>query len=195
MKNTLTFTICLLVTILLIAVLPTEAEAAIYDDTLRLHILASSDSAEDQALKLLIRDKVLEKYSAELSSAQSAENGAQLLRENLESMEEDCRKWCEEAGFDRNVTCELIREWYNTREYRNFTLPAGEYVSLKIIIGEGEGQNWWCVMYPPICLDAALSESTGDYTTEEEALVTKSGYNVKFKLLEITSAILKDLAP
>ena len=191
MKNTLTFTICLLISVMLIAILPTEAEAAIYDDTLRLHILAPSDSAEDQALKLLIRDRVLEKYSAELKKVGSAEDGRAVLTERLDEIERDCRKWCREEGYGYTVTCELTEEWYNTREYSDFTLPAGEYASLKIVIGEGDGQNWWCVMYPPLCLDAALSDSGEKYTDEEESLVTGSGYNVKFKLLEVTSAILK----
>ena len=192
MKNTLTFAICLLISVMLIAILPTDAEAAIYDDTLRLHILAPSDSAEDQALKLLIRDKVLEKYSAELGGVSSAEEGKETLEEKLSEIEYDCQKWCSDEGYTYNVTCTVTEEWYNTREYSNFTLPAGRYAALRIVIGEGEGQNWWCVMYPPLCLDAALSDAEDDYTSEETALVSKGGYKVKFKLLEVTSAIFKE---
>ena len=191
MKNILLFTLCLLLSVMMIAIVPTEADAAIYEDTLRLHILAPSDSAEDQALKLLVRDKLLEKYSLTLAPLESRDVAYGMLAASIDSIESDCIGWVKEAGYDYSVKCEVATEWYNTREYESFTLPAGEYASLKITLGEGDGQNWWCVVYPPLCLDAAISDSGGKYTDEENALITKSGYCVKFKLLEVTSAILE----
>ena len=190
MKNTLLFTVGMLISAMLIATVPTEAEAAIYEDTVRLHILAPSDSAEDQALKLFIRDKLLEKYSSELSAVSCAEDAAKELLQRKCEIEEDCDRWIAESGYEYTAECRVEREWYNTREYGDITMPAGEYSSLVITIGEGEGQNWWCVMYPPLCLDAATATDTS-YTQAENALITRSGYRVKFKLLEVTAAISK----
>ena len=194
MKKTLTYTLCLLVSVLLIATLPTEADAAIYEDTVRLHILAESDSASDQALKLFIRDRLLEKYSAELSLSGSADEAFSALEKRIDEIESDCNVWIYEFGGDVCASVSVEREWYNTREYGELTLPAGEYASLKIVLGNGKGQNWWCVMYPPLCLDAALSESDDAYTKTEKQLVTKGGYRVKFKLLEVTSAIFESFS-
>ena len=189
MKKIIFPTICILLSAMLIAVIPTEADAAIYEDTVRLHILAPSDSIEDQTLKLKIRDKVLLKYSSLLSDSKSSDEAKDKIKEAERLIKDDCEEWIANEGYAYPVSVNLTYEWYETREYSDFVLPAGEYASLKIIIGEGEGQNWWCVMYPPLCLDAAISKSEEGYTDEEYKLISKSGYRVKFKLLEVVSSI------
>ena len=194
MRKILLPTICILLSAMLIAIIPTDAEAAIYEDTVRLHILAPSDSAEDQSLKLKIRDRVLEKYSSVLAASKSTEDAKRTVRLKEEEIAADCRTWILEEGFDYPVSANLTYEWYETREYSDFILPAGEYASLKIVIGEGEGQNWWCVMYPPLCLDAAVARTDTGYTDEEYKLISKSGYRVKFKLLEVVSSIADGLS-
>ncbi len=188
MKKILLPTLCLLISVLLIAVMPTDAEAAIYDDTIRLHILAPSDSAEHQALKFKIRDRMLEKYSDILSCTKNIDEAKSTVLSVAEDIKRDCEEWISEEGYNMSVSVELVEEWYETREYGDIALPAGEYTSLKITLGEGEGQNWWCVMYPPLCLDAALGEETS-YTDAEKSLISKSGYRVKFKLLEVVSTV------
>lgn len=190
MKKALIPTVCILLCTLCIVFVPTEAEAAIYEDTLRLHILAPSDSVNDQALKLQIRDKILNKYAYVLNSAKSLEDAEINVSKNLGAIESDCNEWIRELGYSYTAKAELINEWYGTREYSTFTLPSGNYASLKITIGEGEGQNWWCVMYPPMCLDASV-KNEGAYTKEEEKLISNDGYRVKFKLLEATSELFK----
>ena len=190
MKKALLPTICILLCTLCIIFVPTEAEAAIYEDTLRLHILAPSDSVNDQALKLQIRDKILEKYARVLNSAGSLEDAEFTVSKNLGNIESDCNEWIREFGYSYTAKAELINEWYGTREYSTFTLPSGNYASLKITIGEGEGQNWWCVMYPPMCLDTSV-KTDGIYTKEEEKLISNDGYHIKFKLLEATSELFK----
>ena len=190
MKQVLFHTFCILLCTLCIVFIPTEAEAAIYEDTIRLHILAPSDSAEDQALKLKIRDKVLEKYSYILNESASAEDAAETIRRNLSNIQSDVDSWICESGYSYTSTVEVEKEWHYTREYSNFTLPAGEYLSLKITIGEGDGQNWWCVMYPPMCLEASI-KNEGEYTKTDEALIKNGGYRVKFKLLEASSELFK----
>lgn len=179
---------------LLLAVLPTEAEAEIYGDTLRLHILANSDSEEDQELKLKIRDKLLIKYGAilkEKASFEEAEGYAELL---LPQIEEDVELWISELGYSYKAYATLSEEWYDTREYEDFTLPSGYYKSLRIIIGDGDGKNWWCVMYPPLCMDIATERAPSDdgvidYTSEELTLIKSGKYNIKFKILEVVSSI------
>ncbi len=197
MKGLPIFTLVILIATLLVAALPTEAEAKIYEDTVRLHILAESDSDSDQALKLYLRDKILEKYGARLSKAESKENAEAIAKELLGDIEADAERWIREEGFSYGVTVTLTEEWYGTREYESFTLPAGVYTSLRVIIGEGCGKNWWCVMYPPLCIDIATEEAppddaTIDYTKEEINLITEDGYRVKFKLLEIISSLFQE---
>ena len=186
-KNTV---IALLITTMLIAVLPTECEGAIYEDTIRLHILANSDDEYDQKIKLEIRDRLLEKYSHLLRCDESIVVAKSNISGCLKSIEEDCQIWLGELGVSYGAVATLDEEWYDTREYESFSLPCGYYTSLIIQLGSAEGKNWWCVMYPPMCLDIATSD-TKEYTKSEKALISKNGYNVKFKLLEIVSKGLK----
>ena len=190
MKKLITYTFRVLCVTLVIAVLPTEAESAIYEDTVRLHILAASDSGEDQALKIYLRDKLLDKYSDLMRGSLSAKDAAVLIKAQLPEIEESCNEWIKESGKNSRAIVTLTEEWFNTREYNKFTLPSGNYLSLKVIIDEGEGQNWWCVMYPPLCLDVA-TETKSSYTEEESRLISSSGYAVKFKLLELTSSFFR----
>ena len=187
MKKIIFPTLTILLATLMLALLPTEAEAKIYEDTVRLHILANSDTEDDQALKLALRDEILENFASELSGFESAEGARDEILCALDEIEEFSREFIKDQGYSYDVSVSIINEWYDTREYESFTLPKGYYYSLKIVIGEGEGKNWWCVMYPPLCLDFAVSDG---YTDEEEALVLGK-YSVKFKLLELISEICK----
>ena len=194
MKKTLLPSLICLLVILVFAVVPTEAEGKIYDDTLRLHILALSDSDKDQEIKLIIRDRVLEKYAGELKGADNIEDALKSTSLLLEDIKSDVDLWLSEFYDDVSSEVYLTEEWYDTREYENFTLPKGYYRSLKIVIGDGNGKNWWCVMYPPLCLDIATEDAERDdgivdYTKEEISLISGRRYNVKFKLLEFISDI------
>lgn len=190
MKQAVLHAFCILLCTLCIIFIPTEAEAAIYEDTIRLHILAPSDSVEDQTLKLEIRDKVLEKYGYVLNESKCVEDARTVLLCKADEIQRDIDAWIREMGYSYTSELTLGEEWYETREYSSFTLPAGEYLSLKITIGEGEGQNWWCVMYPPMCLEASVKKDV-EYTEAEETLIKKDEYRVKFKLLEVSSELFK----
>ena len=190
MKKTLLPAICILLCALCIVFVPTEAEASIYDDTIRLHVLAPSDSVEDQTLKLKIRDKILSKYGYIMRESKSIDEAKSNIFTITEAIEADCNEWILEMGYSYTAKAELLTEWYNTREYSSFILPAGNYLSLKITLGKGEGVNWWCVMYPPMCLDTALA-SEPYYSDEEQNLISNDRYRVKFKLLEATSEVFK----
>jgi stage II sporulation protein R len=188
-KNIIFSALMVLMATLFIAVMPTEAEGAVYEDTVRLHILAESDSAEDQAVKIALRDAVLFEFGARLLAKESADGARQELALSVDEIEDFCQAEIARLGYSGTVSVTLIEEWYETREYADFTLPAGVYTSLKIVIGKGEGQNWWCVMYPPMCLDVAIADEAADrYTDEERALISGNGYRAKFKILELISS-------
>ena len=178
--------------VLIATLVPTEKDAAIYEDTLRLHILASSDEGRDQELKYKIRDRLLEKYATSLSSYDSADGAKKHVALLADEIERDVDMWAAECGFDYGCEVSVGVEWYDTREYEDFTLPRGYYTSLRVMLGDAEGQNWWCVMYPPLCLDIATEDAPRDdaiagYTKEEYALISEDGYQVKLKILEVFS--------
>lgn len=187
MKKLLLPTVTVLLCALVIAVIPTEAEGAIYDDTVRLHIIASSDSEEDQALKLHVRDVILHEYGELLSPMENADRAAEEIERLLPLIEESAARAVAEWGYEYKVRATLGKENYGTRRYDGFTLPAGEYTSLRIVIGEGEGKNWWCVMYPPMCLGASVSS----YSAQETRLIEGGEKKIKFKILELLSEGLK----
>ena len=194
MKSIVEYAVILLMATVILAVFPTDAEAEIYEDTIRLHILANSDSAEDQELKLEIRNRLLTKYGEMLKASGTIAEAEMTANDLLPNMEKDAEEWIAELGYGYSVRATLTQEWYETREYEDFTLPCGYYTSLRVIIGEGEGKNWWCVMYPPLCMDIATEEAPADdgiidYSKEELMLIKSNRYSVKFKILEDLSRV------
>ena len=194
MKQAFTGILSILAAMLIACVIPTEADAEIYSDTLRLHILAASDSDEDQALKLRVRDGILTEYSAQLSEVTDLEDARATLEARLPDIVATAERIVAEAGYDYTVTASLGEEWYDTRDYGELSLPRGVYTSLIIKIGKGQGRNWWCVMYPPMCLDLATDAPSDDWTsgyTGEELSLISGKYRVKFKLLELISDFIR----
>lgn len=151
---------------------------------LRLHIVGASDSAPDQAVKLAVRDAVLARATPLLEGVEDREEARAILEENLPDL---ARAGAETAGV---VVSAALKEdvWFPTKHYTGFSLPAGRYTALQITVGEGQGRNWWCVVFPPLCM-GAVSEQ-GDameaLSPDQVALLTgeNEGYVVKFKLLE-----------
>ena len=165
------------------------------DKVVRLHVLANSDSEEDQALKLLVRDTVLDRAEALLAQSQNRAEAESLLRGQLLEFEELAAGVIAQAGYDYPVTVELEETQFPTKEYDGFTLPAGDYLALRVLIGAAEGQNWWCVVFPPLCTTAAAdvpaSAMAGGLSQEEVSLITEenTGYVLKFKAVEWWEAI------
>lgn len=178
--------------------LQTQEELA--DKVVRLHVLANSDSEEDQALKLQVRDAVLARAEALLSGTLNRKEAESLLRGQLLELERLALQTVREAGYAYPVTVELADTEFPTREYDGFTLPAGEYLALRVLIGEAEGQNWWCVVFPPLCTVAATElESTASgagLSDEEVALITEESaeYVLKFKIVEIWNMLQQKLS-
>ena len=163
--------------------------AQVRQEVLRLHILANSDSEADQALKLRVRDAVLEETGGLFAAAGTLEEAQAAALENLPAIEAAARRALAEAGSDAPVKAELTRMYFNTREYgEDTTLPAGEYQALRLSIGEARGRNWWCVMFPPLCVPAAEAAVAGQESkaVEEdiEALNQEPHYRLSFAVVE-----------
>ena len=165
------------------------------DKVVRLHILANSDSEEDQALKLRVRDRVLERATELLEQTGDRREAEDVLQSHLPELERIAAEEISDCGYEYDVTAEVANTMFPTKEYDGFTLPAGEYLALRIIIGEGNGHNWWCVVFPPLCTTAAAdvpaSALAAGFDEEEVALVTEEneGYVLKFKAMEWWEAI------
>ena len=164
----------------------------ITDTVFRLHILANSDSEADQALKLKVRDAVLEKSAYLFENNASAEESARAAEEHLDEIRQTAEQVISENGSDYSVNCEVTEMYFDNRVYGTVTMPAGEYTALRITIGEAQGKNWWCVMFPPLCLPAVTNidealEECGDIFTAEEIDMLKNpeNYECKFYIVEL----------
>ena len=192
MKFFSSFIVCITVFLALWGFIPTAEECEIYNSTVRLHILAASDSEEDQRVKLLVRDAGGEHISA--YDAKTKEEALMLIGADKDKICQIAEDVLSENGMAKSVSMEIGKEQYPIRYYEDFSLPAGEYTSVKIIIGEGKGQNWWCVLFPPMCTSYAIKGEGNDYinvglSKDQYDLITGANgeYKVKFKLLEIAS--------
>lgn len=162
----------------------TSAES-ISDKVLRLHILANSDSSEDQNIKLGLKNYFLDN-TKELFCGKTIEENIAIAQINKAQIENICNKYLMDYGKTAFVTVE--KEFFKTRVYDDFTLPAGVYNSIKITIGEGKGHNWWCIVFPSVCLNSC-SEAMSEYLTDDEMKLVTSGYTPKFKIIEIYEEI------
>ena len=162
--------------------------AAISGSLVRLHVIAASDSEYEQALKLRVRDSVLECLTPLIEGAEDASEAKEIISGALPEV----LAAAESAAEGRGVTVELSREAYPTREYEAVTLPAGIYDSLRVTIGEGEGRNWWCVVFPPLCETAAEYDEAIDALGGSGELLTASGdgVEIRFRLVELWGELL-----
>lgn len=157
------------------------------NNVVRLHILADSDCDADQKVKLLVRDALLESGAEIFSGSVNVEDASEALKKEKAELIGVAENVLRENGFDYGVTLSLEKEYYTTRTYENYTLPAGEYLSLKVVLGKGEGHNWWCVMFPPLCLPAASPSADIDAILGSDgAKLIKSSprYEMRFKIVE-----------
>ncbi len=177
-----------------------ESKNDITEDVFRLHVIANSDSEEDQALKLRVRNAVLEASSELFEKASSAEEAKRLSEENLALFEAAAKAEIVASGYDYPVHCEVGKVHFDKRIYGSAELPEGDYNALRVIIGEGKGQNWWCVMFPALCLPAvtntdevlALAEENGSISAEElELIQNPENYEVRFYFAELLKKIFK----
>lgn len=190
MKHTAFCMLTLFLAAILLAALPTRGEEEIYRDVIRLHVLAASDAEEDQNRKLIVRDAILDQYGEILARAESREAAEAMLDE---AMLDEIRKTAESVLDGESVTVLFSLEEYPCRVYDGFSLPAGEYLSLRIMIGEAKGQNWWCVLYPPLCTAASIEGAELGFSDAEYDLITSKSrtYRIRFKMLEVLAAVFE----
>ena len=194
-KKILTVLITLTLLITTLAVLPVHGESEIYSNVLRLHVIANSDSEDDQNLKLLVRDAVLAEAQILLCNVYDRAKAEETVMQNIEILRSVAEKTVFDNGYDYPVAIELGKEEYPTKNYESCSFPAGEYTSLRILIGEAAGQNWWCVLFPPLCLSAATDAdafASVGITDNQYQIITDSEstkYKIRFKILESFSEI------
>lgn len=156
----------------------------------RLHVIAHSDAPEEQSVKLTVRDNVLEYLEPKLESAGSAVEAREIITKNLDGI----KRAAENVSEGRPVSVKLGEEYYPTRDYDGFSLPAGKYQSLRVTLGSGEGHNWWCVVFPPLCLTAAETEAAFEELDDgTRAIISDDGGSVvfKFRILELWGELME----
>lgn len=161
------------------------------EQVIRLHVVADTDDPEDQKLKLQVRDEILRLMDIFLDDTSTKEEALQQIREQLPVLQDAANSVIRQAGKQYKAVISLQKEAFPTRDYDTFSLPAGVYDSLRLIIGSGEGQNWWCVVFPELCIPVASTEvkdvatSSGFSYTLSKTLVHDEGYEVRFWLLDL----------
>ena len=173
---------------------------------IRFHVIANSDSDEDQNLKLKVRDAVIDYLQPKLELSSSIEESETIIKSEYKKLENISKNIVLENGYKYDISVGIDYSTFPTKQYSNVVLPAGEYKALRIIIGEGKGKNWWCVMFPPLCfvdeqssiIDTETDKKLREILTEEEyeliAQNNKKQVNkveVKFKIVEILQNIMK----
>ena len=177
----LTFTIILGIAQPVVAAVKTSED--ISNKVFRLHILANSNSTEDQNTKLMLKNFILEN-SKDVIGGKTLDEAISNAKNNRKEITEMCNEYLKSIGVDYKVVVSVVKEYFKTRVYDDFTLPAGKYNSLKIELGEGKGHNWWGIVFPSVCL-SACTESMNDYLSEDEMKLVSNTYSPKFKVVEI----------
>ncbi len=172
-----------------LSLIPFEAKCReISSQVFRIHILANSDSKEDQQLKLSVRDRIVEASEELLSNVHSKEEAMNVVSCNLDYLQSVAHDEIKRCGYDYSVTVDIKNLWFDTRYYGSITMPGGFYDALQIRIGEAKGKNWWCVMYPSLCLfTAAKTETVEEKLSEDqyEIVSSEEGFEFRFKVVEL----------
>lgn len=167
----------------------------IRQEVVRLHILANSDSDTDQELKLSVRDAVLAGTSQLFTQSENRLQAETLAAGELDDIRRIAQEEIQRQGYDYDVSVRIINRYFNTRQYDNFTMPAGRYDAVQLEIGEGAGKNWWCVMFPPMCVPAASEQSATPLEDQILELGQSPRYVPAFAVVEAIEAIQDRLDP
>lgn len=179
----------LLVCLILIGMLIADKQS-LRENLIRLHVVADSNSICDQTAKLQVRDAVIQTIQQDLQQTGSVQEAKEYLLSRLDELEQAANKTLREAGSFDTATVTLCEEEFPMRQYDTFTLPAGVYESLRVTIGSGQGQNWWCVVFPSLCVGAASKDvrdtaaSVGFGDTLSSTITGEDGYEISFFFLD-----------
>lgn len=185
---------------LFLGLMPVHGESEIYDSVFRLHVIANSDSEEDQTLKLKVRDAILEKSETLFGNCHNREEAINVVKSNITEIEKTAAAVIKKEGYSYPVSIKIGEEIYPTKNYEGFCFPSGNYMSLRIIIGDGVGQNWWCVLFPPMCVSAASTVTPDDsfisvgLNKEQYGIITETNsfkYQARFRILEVIEESLR----
>ena len=167
------------------------------EGVLRLHVIAASDSVADQTVKLAVRDEVLRTGAAIFDGSVTADQARERIAPFLPRLEEAANRVLRAEGFAYTATARLTEEYFDARSYDGVTLPAGRYRALKIVLGEGQGQNWWCVMFPPLCLPAVTGEPEDVYAVFNgdgaKVVQGEPEYEIRFKIVELVERAVEKI--
>lgn len=172
-----------------------QEQQQLADKVVRLHVIANSDEEADQELKLKVRDQIIGRATEILEASADRNDAAQRLSAALPELRSAAAEEIAAQGYEYDVTASLEETEFPTKEYDGFTLPAGEYLALRVVIGEGQGHNWWCVVFPPLCTastsDVAQTAMASGLSEEDVGLITEadSGYVLKFKSVELWQSL------
>ncbi len=196
-KDILLALICALVFTMVLSLAGfTEKCNTLRDRVLRLHILANSDSEQDQAIKLMVRDRLLELSEGLYDTLDTKEQAIEITKSNREKLIAAAEETIRNAGGNEAVDISIGKAYFNTRVYENYTLPAGEYNAVCVKIGKAKGKNWWCVMFPSICIPAAsASHDLEEAVDPDAAEIAKNAprYEMRFKAVEIYESVREKL--
>ncbi len=174
-----------LLTILTSALGFTANSENISDKLIRMHVLANSDSEYDQRIKIEVKDDVTAFTEQIINSATSLEEAEQSLASQIKEISNVARNTLKMYHVDYDAQVVIEEKYFGTREYENFTLPAGDYLALSVLLGDAQGENWWCVVYPSLCVGSSISSEEVDvFNEEEEDLITQPN-EISFKIHEI----------
>ncbi len=163
----------------------------IRQSVLRMHVIANSDSKEDQELKLRVRDRILSETDVIFREAKTKEEAERFAQEKITQLEFAAKSEVKEQGFDYDVKIKIGKAWFDTRKYGKVTLPAGNYEAVNVYIGKAQGKNWWCVMFPQLCLPAASGDELDSVLSEEQSNITQGEYEVRFYLVELFQKLIR----
>lgn len=165
------------------------------DSLIRLHVVAASDSQEDQSVKLQVRDAVIAYVDKAMEHVMTADEAKAWLQENLPAIEEAANAVLQKLGLSYEAVVTLQKETFSRRDYDTFSLPSGVYESLRITLGDGAGHNWWCVVFPSLCLPAAgestqsVAAGAGFSDSLTSTVTMQKGYRVRFYFLDLWGKI------
>lgn len=178
-----------------------QTQLEIAEKVLRFHVRANSDSREDQALKLKVRDAIGTLMQRRLVGVDQLDECSRIVNENLAEIIDTAKKTVRQEGYTYPVTAQVATVEFPQKTYGNYTFPAGAYQALNVVIGSGRGQNWWCVMYPNMCFHDAVYEVVDEeaekslqrvLSEDEYDAVLKSGkYRIRFKYLDFLNRFMK----
>lgn len=166
-----------------------DASNDISTKVLRMHVLANSNSINDQRLKIAVKNNILKSTQELFTNCDNLEESIEIAQSNTELIKASAQEVIKKYNKNYDVKVYVDNEFFDVREYKDFTLPSGNYNTVKVVIGEGKGKNWWCVMYPAVCISACSDDFDKALTKEEKKLITSKKYIPKFKILEIINKI------